>query len=62
MILKSASFQAVALTLNGKGKIVTVEGDPTLASIAQKNFNKLSLSTASVETGRFQDILPVVLP
>ena len=58
----SASFQAAALTLNGKGRIVTVEGDPTLASIAQKNFNKLSLSSASVETGRFQDILPVVLP
>jgi predicted O-methyltransferase YrrM len=58
----SASFQAAALTLNGKGRIVTVEGDPTLASIAKRNFNKLSLNNASVETGRFQDILPGVLP
>jgi len=57
----SASFQASALHLNGKGKMITMEGANSLASIAKKNFQTLGLNNIEVAVGRFQDILYKVL-
>jgi len=57
----SASFQASALHLNGSGKLVTMEGADSLASIAKKNFQSLGLNNISLVLGRFQDTLRNVL-
>lgn len=57
----SASFQAAALHLNGAGKIVTLEGSPSLGSLAAENFAKLGLGNVDVVVGRFQDTLKDVL-
>ena len=57
----SASFQAAALKLNQSGKLVTLEGAKSLASLAQRNFHSLGLDNVSVITGRFQDTLDGVL-
>jgi len=57
----SASFQAAALTLNQRGRLVTLEGAESLASLAQEHFQSLGLDNISVVTGRFQDTLGKVL-
>jgi precorrin-6B methylase 2 len=57
----SASYQASALELNGKGRMITIEGDSSLAWLAGKNFDSLGLKNAEVVNGRFQDKLPEVL-
>ncbi|MCA1733877.1 MAG: class I SAM-dependent methyltransferase [Acidobacteria bacterium] len=57
----SASYQAAALTLNGAGALVTLEGAPALASKARTNFEALGLRNVRVVSGRFQDTLPRVL-
>jgi predicted O-methyltransferase YrrM len=57
----SASLQASALKLNGKGRMITMEGSPSLACIANKNFQSLNLDNIEVKVGRFQDTLPEIL-
>lgn len=57
----SASFQAAALKLNQTGKIVTLEGAESLASVAQRNFQSLGLDNVSIVIGRFQDTLEEAL-
>jgi predicted O-methyltransferase YrrM len=57
----SASIQSSALFLNGKGKMVTMEGAEPLASIAKENFQILGLNNIDVVLGRFQDTLNDVL-
>lgn len=57
----SASYQAAALKLNGSGKLVTLEGDQTLASLAIQHFDLLCLDNIKVVTGRFQDTLEDVI-
>ena len=52
----SASTQASALFLNGKGHLITMEGAEPLASIAKTNFQTLGLNVDIVE-GRFKDTL-----
>ena len=52
----SASTQASALFLNGKGHLITMEGAEPLAAIAKSNFQTLGLNIDIVE-GRFQDTL-----
>jgi predicted O-methyltransferase YrrM len=52
----SASTQASALYLNGKGHLITMEGAEPLAAIAKSNFQTLGLNVDVVE-GRFQDTL-----
>jgi predicted O-methyltransferase YrrM len=56
----SGAYQAAALAMNGNGHLVTLEGDPSLAEIAQGNLRRLGL-TAEVVVGRFQDTLPKAL-
>jgi predicted O-methyltransferase YrrM len=57
----SAAYQAAALSLNGHGALVTLEGATSLAAIAKDNFRLLGLDTVEVVVGRFQDTLPNVL-
>jgi len=57
----SAAYLAAALELNEHGKIVTLEGAESLASLARENFKKISLNRVHLRTGRFQDILEKVL-
>ena len=53
----SACYQAAALKLNGKGKLVTLEGADSLASVADGNFASLELDNIELVCGRFQDTL-----
>lgn len=57
----SAAYQAAALKINHHGKIVTLEGAESLASLAGKNFDMLGLDNVVVVVGRFQDTLGKVL-
>jgi len=57
----STSYQAAALALNGKGRIITIEGADQLAKLANNNFRKLNLANVISVTGRFQDTLSVIL-
>ncbi len=57
----SAAYQAAALTLNGQGHIVTLEGAEPLARLAREHFDALGLANVDVVTGRFQDTLAGVL-
>ena len=57
----SASYQAVALSLNKAGKFVTIEGAKTLAKYAEQNIETIGLENVRVVAGRFQDVLDEVL-
>ncbi len=57
----SAAFQAAALTLNGHGSLVSLEGASSLADIAGNNFRQLGLDSAEIVVGNFQDTLVEVL-
>lgn len=57
----SASYQSAALTLNGAGKFVTLEGSPDLVELSRKHFAELGLKNVSVVPGRFDQTLPGVL-
>ena len=57
----SAFFQSAALKLNGKGKLITLEGAESLASLAEEHFQVLDLDNVKVVVGRFQDTLSTVL-
>ncbi|MBD1555686.1 class I SAM-dependent methyltransferase [Vibrio sp. S9_S30] len=49
----SACYQAAALKMNQKGKILTLEGSPEVAKIAQESLDFMELKNASVVTGPF---------
>lgn len=58
----SAAYQGAALELNGRGRLVTLEGAPDLAERSRRTLSELLLSQrVQVRTGRFADSLPVVL-
>lgn len=57
----SSSYQAVALELNGKGQIVTLEGSPDVADIARETVSTLKLSGVDVVTGPFHNTLSATL-
>ncbi|MHC4339182.1 MAG: O-methyltransferase [Planctomycetota bacterium] len=57
----SAAYQAAALSLNGAGRLTTIEGAPALASLARKNLDNLGLDRVDIRAGRFQDTLDGVL-
>ncbi|MBI4005366.1 MAG: class I SAM-dependent methyltransferase [Gammaproteobacteria bacterium] len=57
----STSYIAAALKLSGAGKITTLEGAESLASLASENFHKLDLDNVKIIVGRFQDTLNKVL-
>lgn len=57
----SASYQASALKINGKGAIVTLEGSDEIANLAKETFVSLGIGNASVVTGPFHKTLGGVL-
>lgn len=57
----SASYIASALKINQKGRLVTLEGAESIASLAEENFRKLGLDNISIVVGNFQDTLDNVL-
>ena len=57
----SAAYQAAALALNGKGRLVTLEGSESLAGIARDMFQRLGLGNVEVIVGCFQETLAEVL-
>ena len=57
----SAAFQAAALALNGRGRLVTAEGAPTFADAARQHLDALGLSAVKLVVGRFQDTLDGIL-
>jgi predicted O-methyltransferase YrrM len=57
----SAAYQAAALTLNGKGHLVTLEGGASLARLAALHLERLGLPGVKIVPGRFADTLPAVL-
>lgn len=57
----SAAYQAAALELNNRGKIITLEGVESLVSLARKNFNDLGFKRVDVIEGRFEETLQNVL-
>ena len=57
----STAFIAAALRLNRKGLLVSLEGCPELARMAQENLAGLGLRRAEIVNARFQDALPELL-
>ena len=57
----SASYQATALSINRKGRLVTLEGSPEIAKIAEETLEGLNLRKVSVVTGPFHETLKGVL-
>lgn len=53
----TASYQAAALKINGKGAIVTLEGSNEIANLAKETFANLEINNASVVTGPFHETL-----
>lgn len=56
----SASYQAAALAMNGKGAIVTLEGSDEIADLAKQTLAQMGLENASVVTGPFHETLGAV--
>lgn len=57
----SAAYQATALTENGRGILITLEGSPAIAELACADLSRLGLTNVIVEVGRFADTLDRVL-
>jgi predicted O-methyltransferase YrrM len=57
----SAAYLSTALNVNGGGKLITVEGDETLAEMAREALEKVCPNTATVECGRFTEVLPRIM-
>jgi len=58
----SAAYIQSAMILNGNaGRFVTIEGDPTLVSIARETLDLVGQGDRDVVLGRFQDVLSGVL-
>lgn len=57
----SASYQAIALSINGKGNLITLEGCPEIAQIAKETLESLNIQNTSVITGPFHKTLKGVL-
>jgi predicted O-methyltransferase YrrM len=53
----SAAYQGAALELNRSGRLLTLEGAPALADLANKNFQQLGINRVESVAGRFQDTL-----
>jgi predicted O-methyltransferase YrrM len=57
----SAAYQAAAMELTGRGRLVTLEGSEALARIAAGSLESLGLSRVEVRVGRFAETLQPTL-
>ena len=57
----SAAYQSAAQQLNGKGRLVTIEGSEAIADLAKKNIESLNLNNLEILYGKFKDVLPELL-
>ncbi len=57
----SGAYLAAGLKLNQLGKLVTIEGSQSLASLAGQNFTTLGFGNVELVTGKFQEKLEKVL-
>lgn len=57
----SASYMSAACALNGKGKLMTLEGSPATAEIAQESLEGLGFRNSSVVVGPFHSTMLGVL-
>lgn len=57
----STMYQSAALTLNGSGTIVTMEGAQSLAAVAQKNFAELECKNIVSVVGKFTEVLDSII-
>jgi predicted O-methyltransferase YrrM len=58
----SVGIATTALALgNPKGKVVTIEGCASVASVAESNFNRFEFSNIEQVIGNFDHTLPIVL-
>jgi len=56
----SAAYQSAALQMNGKGRLISIEGSETIADLAKKNIESLHLNNADIRCGTFKDVLPEI--
>jgi len=56
----SAAYQSAALQLNGKGRLITIEGSEAISVLAKSNLESLNLNNVEIHCGTFKDILPEV--
>jgi predicted O-methyltransferase YrrM len=57
----SGAYQAAALEINGKGRLITIEASESRVALARGYFEQLGLHRVELRHGRFQDILRDVL-
>jgi len=57
----SAAYQSVAQLLNGKGRLISIEGSEAIAGIAKKNLESLRLDKVEILCGTFNEVLPGIL-
>lgn len=57
----SAAYQCAAMSQNGYGVLVTLEGGPNFAKIAHSNLSSLGYSNFDIVIGRFEDTLESTL-
>lgn len=57
----TAAYQAAALELNNKGRLITLEGPATIAAVAEATVASLGHGRVTVQAGRWQDTLADVL-
>ena len=53
----SAAYMSAALQLNGKGRLLSLEGSPAIADIARETLRDMKLENCSVITGPFYETL-----
>lgn len=53
----SGSYLAAALEMNGKGRLVTIEGAQAIAEVAHSTFDHMGFNRAEIVTGPFQKVL-----
>jgi len=56
----SAAYQSAAQHLNGKGRLITIEGSESIANIAQNNLESLNLNNIEIICGKFKNVLPEI--
>ena len=56
----SAAYQSAAQRLNGKGRLITVEGSEAIVGLAKENIESLHLDNVDVLCGTFKEVLPQI--